>query len=363
MKFNLNLSQFNSSLDITFDENDLIDNYLETINIFRISSSKSFLAIVFVICLIITLIISILLNAITIVSIVMMKKYKKIDFLILNLAFADLVYSMNMPLFIAYVFNASYEPGLRARQLFYLADSIGMNVSAYTVVALSFERFTTVVETNSLWIKFFKSSKNVYTLIYLLATWLLSALFIMPFIFSLKQDWLAHEEKHMCYTEWSERQINIFFSLRFVAIFAVPYIIISIFSIKLLRFLSDWNKRLQARSIETISLRRIELNNMNVTSLHLAPVLIAHKPSYNKKIHNKSTRSVLIIMILFCIQWLPFWIVQILINLTGGHKSLLHMLVQVTICITYTNSISNPVLYMLMSSNFQKFCKKIFKRK
>ena len=337
--------------------------------------SVSFFTIIIVSILIITLILSIILNVFTISSIVLMKNFKQINILILNLALADLVHVMGIPLFIVQTLVGDLDVGVIGCRLFFLSDFIGMIVSAFTVASLSTERYFKVADNKKRIDRLSNKLKILITLLYLMFVWLLAILFPLPFILSLEQDL---EDGVVCYTRWEINSINAFFGLKFGLIFLFPCALISLSSIKLLFFLKTWRNKMNESAdvsyLNPIKMRTLnmaktmshnidEINNMNdnETNVTAAAYSIALSPKQFKSHHNKVQRkasfTVLMIVLLFFIQWMPLWIIQLVIALKY-ELTYLKDIVLITTLLTYTNSISNPVLYIIMTSDFKTFLKK-----
>ena len=293
---------------------------------------------VITILLMITLILSVLLNMITIISILLMKNFTQLNILITNLAFANLIYSLGIPMNVIQILFESYDPGILGCRLFILNDFIGMAVIAFTVVALSVERFFTIADKKKRADSLSSKFKIFITIVYLIFIWLFAIVFPIPFVLSLKQDL---QGDIFCNSQWSDFLINVFFCLKFILIFLIPFLIITLSSIKLLKFLNQLRKRNKALR-NTSDLKK--------------------STTYNIKVRRKSSRTVLLIVLLFCIQWLPFWIVQLIISL-DYQQNILKLMVFSTTLLAYSNSISNPVLYMLMTYNFKNFCTKLFTSK
>ena len=298
----------------------------------------------------VTFVLSLILNTVTIISILLMKNYNQINVLILNLSVADLIHTTGIPLFIFQTLDEEYDVGLIGCKIFFLNDFIGMIVITLTVTALSIERFFKVADTCRQ-AKSCSSSQRVYLLIaYLAFSWSVGVLFPLPFILSLEQEL---DDGVICYTNWSMNTINIFFGLKFVLIFALPYTLISIASTKLLFFLHRWLKRIKQENwilseFETSEKmpinHQLKFKNLKCTNKRI-------------KIQRKSSRTVLMIVFLFLIQWMPLWLMQLIISLNYNHANIKYLILLST-TLTYTNSVSNPILYMLNTYNFKSFCQK-----
>ena len=84
---------------------------------------------------------SILFNSISVLSILMARAFTPINVLIVNLAFADLTYSLGIPMFISHTFSKSWPFGLFGCRFFIFTEFFGIIVGILTVTGLSVERF------------------------------------------------------------------------------------------------------------------------------------------------------------------------------------------------------------------------------
>jgi hypothetical protein len=80
---------------------------------------------------------------------------------------------------------------------------------------------------------------------------------------------------------------------------------------------------------------------------------------YNvNSIRVKASRLVLIIILLFLLQWSPLWIFQLIMLFTKKeiyHVQLINLIITT---LSYSNTVANPALYMLITYNFREYCKK-----
>ena len=88
------------------------------------------------------------------------------------------------------------------------------------------------------------------------------------------------------------------------------------------------------------------------------------KKFFNERTYNvnsiriKASRLVLIIILLFLIQWSPLWMFQLLMLFTKKefyHVQLINLIITT---LSYSNTVANPALYMLITYNFREYCKK-----
>lgn len=275
----------------------------------------------------------------------------------------------------------------------------------------------------------------------------------------------------MCGSEWSDASFKVYFSIKFLFIFFIPYVVIVISSIKLLSFLASWKQSINIRmkprrSLSVDSPVRPRLNLHQTThylnnpakgskcliisnsSFATSPKKIKkivrtpnefmdggevdsfflqqtttttsgttpseimsensksmlNKPrlhsscsslvptdkttdssklttlssvvtnmmrrrrlttfsNYTTSVRQKASCLVLIIVVLFIFQWSPLWIFQFLIIFSPSdvldvtNMQLVNLFVST---LSYSNTIANPVLYMLLTYNFKLYFKKSF---
>lgn len=237
-------------------------------------------------------IIGILLNAISILAILSSKKLEIITILILNLAFADIVYLTGIPFFSLISFSDSWPFGLNGCRIFYLVDYIGMTVGVYSIAALSFERFLVVTDNKNSLEKLSDDFKKTIVFIYISIIWLIGVLISLPLLNHIKLS-KAKNHTYSCELDINENKHNIIIILRFILIFLIPFTIILISSIKLIVFL-------RKRTTPSMILKE----KTSITSRKKSLVVVSSN-KYNQ-IQRKAINIVLSIVLMFLIQWLPF---------------------------------------------------------
>lgn len=276
-------------------------------------------------------------NIISFSTIVITKNFQPINILIMNLAFADIVYISGIPLFVLNSFYQSWPLDLIGCRIFFFTDFVGTLVGVYTVTALSVERFIEVTDKKKKLENVSDTFKVLIISIYMGVIWFLALLFSIPMVMSIKAE-KSLDDSYTCDTYWTVYQLNLFFFIKFVFSFIVPLIIILFSSTKLLIFLKKWKKNSSNKS-------------SNETS-----VLTRNK---SKKIKNpmrdKAIRIVLSIVLLFIVQWVPLWVVELYKALpTNDYIENIQLINMVVTLISYSNSITNPLLYIFLTVNFRK---------
>jgi hypothetical protein len=376
----------------------------------------------FMIILFIIFVLSLLLNSLSILSIVHgTGKLTPIKMLIFNLAVADLIYTLGIPMFIFSTMSRSWNFGLLGCRLFFLTEFTGIICSVLTITLLSVERFFDITE--------FKANRTCQAftrnkvLIYIGLIWLVAGIFITPLLFSMRLA--SYKNTHSCASEWSDVSHSIYFVFKCVLIFIVPYTVIVMNSVKLLCYLNKWSMTLNRSSTSkrevnpspplshsgsrhsqkspvktnsnylavptvqyqaaatvaatpssdklveqaevTINLVSVQsdfesawgLENMSADISQSGCGIIpgGARKSFNETVRRKAVRLVLAIMIVFLVQWSPVWTFQFYQMAVTEPINHLHLINTVITVISYSNTVANPLLYMLLTYNFKQYLK------
>lgn len=81
----------------------------------------------------------------------------------------------------------------------------------------------------------------------------------------------------------------------------------------------------------------------------------------SKVIRLKAIKIVLSIVFLFFIQWTPLWVFEIYKLDNSSSIEDAHLVNSIVSLVTYSNSISNPLLYILITVSFQNFLLEIYR--
>lgn len=183
---------------------------------------------------------SIIFNSVTIVTILAAKVFTPINLLIMNLAVADLTYTLGIPMFIVHAFMKGWPFGQVGCKLFISAEFYGIVVGVLTVTALSVERYFEVVDKKKRANQLSSKFKVALVIAYIILTWALSTAVTLPFVAAVRLASSPDGVPLGCDSEWNEHSIVVYFTLKFLLIYFIPLIIISISSVKLLLFLFEW---------------------------------------------------------------------------------------------------------------------------
>lgn len=143
-------------------------------------------------------------NILSILSIITAKAFTPINLLIINLALADITYTLGIPFFISQMFNYDWPFGVTGCRLFIFTEFSGIIVGIFTVAALSVERFLDVTDSKNRLEKISINLKLAFIIIYSILIWILAACFSLPIIFSIKLT------RSGCHSDWQDSTLRLF---------------------------------------------------------------------------------------------------------------------------------------------------------
>ena len=269
-------------------------------------------------------------NALVCIIILRNKEMKTpMNYLLLNLAISD----MSVGLFVApqFIFSRAFQHpgGFSGRMLcvFITGGNLlwtGAIASAYTLVAIAFERFYAVLDPYGQ-----KSSKVTSRKVLVIAAfvWTFALVFILPLQLTVEYV----EERNYCL--WSLPTVFLNKAYGIACVFVGGGIPIGIMSVLYSRVgFSLWfsNERLLTISQQSVF-----------------------------KTRKRVTKMVLIVTIIYTICWTPNLIIQLLATLSAneGFGSIAY---QISVMLVTLNSSVNPVVYTLNSRQFRKSLAQLF---
>lgn len=316
---------------------------------------------------------SIALNIISFHSIWNQKEFTIINTLILNLVIADLTYTMGIPFFVYQLFSHSWLMGKFGCKIFIFFEFCGIIVGIFTVCALSVERYFDVT-------KYIKKTMDSYsnkfkifvTLLYIVNLWLFSVIYILPFVLSI--DLFRIKDTSECNSNWSDNSLQIYFMLKFFAIFFMPFCVILFCSLKILIFLLKWKINASSEKRSWIAyifgpsspqkellkkLIKVEKSDSNTVyqtivcnySFRSKKVKIC----YLSSIRRKAIVLVLAIVFMFLVQWLPLWTFQFFILFSNTQFQSIQIINMLSSTLSYSNTIANPLIYIILTNKFSFF--------
>ena len=180
--------------------------------------------------------------------------------------------------------------------------------------------------------------------------WLLGIIFSWPGLFSIKLD-QSFDGSFACSSKWNEEESNNFFVKEFMFLFFIPFTIIYLSSAKLILFLRNSNENLNSKYTQTsISVESRAQENVKK--------VIKQKNNVQKKV----VKMLLAIAVLFVIQWTPIWIFEFFVIKESEYHQFITILATL---FSHSNSISNPIIYVILSHKFPfiDYLRRCFKTK
>lgn len=358
------------------------------------------------------------LNAISLSFIIYSRAFTPINLLIINLSIADILYSSLIPFYSRQFSNDVVSQSELGCRLSFILDVASMLVNVFTVAALTLERYFCLREYK---IAENDKSKLTIVIIYIIVLWTLAIGFSMPKTLSIVQIYQNDTGTFACGSLLPQSHEQVFTIAKWIIAFALPYVIIIVFSILLLKFLKEWsakskllhgfNRRPKSFKLNPVNLKiganknsvpktpknesamlcesiipkdaSIESSNYQIQSnkkkeFFKCFIMTKNKPSISEtvvlRVHTKTsrltmikrrtTRFVLAVAISFLCAWSPLWIFQIVITFTETQSLFLKLMSNLTLIIVYLGGVINPLLYMILTHNFREFfsdkIKKVF---
>ncbi|CAF3353685.1 unnamed protein product [Rotaria socialis] len=277
---------------------------------------------------------TIVLNVLAIVYIRSRRDKTSIAILVVNLAIADMIHAMGIIFFSSNLLTPSWIFGEFGCKFSLTIDVLCTVVIVYTVAALSVERY---IDARS---KLATKFRLVITFISLLVIWTVGLLLPYPFIFyTYLYDQANSTNKNAttltpiltCRSVLSERALLIYEITLYIIAFIIPYSIIVLFSLKLLRFLHQWLNRKRKLTRAMITKRR-----------------------------TRGVKLVLCIVLSFLICYTPFWIFKFytsfLLDETIRRRPLLKRFLkyahQLVVLLSHIEGILNPLFFIVLTEHF-----------
>ncbi|CAF1350931.1 unnamed protein product, partial [Didymodactylos carnosus] len=246
-----------------------------------------------------------------------------IAMLVVNLAVADIIHAGNQMITRDWIFN---EFGCKFA---ITIDILCTVVIVYTVAALSVERYIDAKLSLTVNNKF----RTIITITCILLIWTLGLLMPLPYIIHtyLHRSTNNNTGHRSCDSKLTEKFLLIHEIILYIFAFVIPYSIIVIFSLKLLKFLREWLKRKQKLTRASITRKR-----------------------------TRGVKLVLCIVLSFLICYSPFWIfkflTRFLIDETVQRRPLLTRILQYThqfvIVVNHFEGILNPLFFIVLTERF-----------
>ncbi|XP_014781588.1 somatostatin receptor type 2 [Octopus bimaculoides] len=269
-------------------------------------------------------------NCLVIYVVTMFSKMKTVtNTYILNLAIADVLFLVSIPLLIVTIKNGFWMFGFFMCKFYYLLVSINSFTGVFTLTVMSADRYLAVCHP----IKSMSLRTPKVAFIITVCIWLISILIMLPALMYSTTVRNAKNRDSCTMVMPDHLGISpdkIFIWYNFIFSYAIPVPLISVFYISV-------------------------VHKLRTTG----PV---KKSSEKKKSQKRVTRMVLTVIGVYIICWLPYWAFQLdIVVFTPPVTEGRILMFQTFNILTYANSMLNPLLYNFLSDNFRKSFTKAFK--
>ena len=204
--------------------------------------------------------------------------------------------------------------------------------SIYFLVLISIDRYLALVHPLS----HGGMRRPKYAKLACVLVWCFGLFLGVPTLVYRKVKYFAHLNAHVCYLNYPDVTVRLLFEWMLMTFgVIIPIIIISYCTFKIIKALNN---------------RLIEGFN-------------------GQKVEQKATTLVLAVLLVFMICWVPLHLVKILQTLTSASvlrgctiSSILKTCSFITMMLAFTNSVLNPILYVLIGKNFRKKVRELFQQ-
>ncbi|CAF2010661.1 unnamed protein product [Rotaria magnacalcarata] len=289
---------------------------------------------------------TIILNLLAIVYILATPDKTTFSMLVVNLAVADIIHAMGIIFFTSTLFTRSWIFGEFGCKFSLTIDVLCTVVIVYTVAALSIERY---IDASSILPAKFHSTITAGLLVLI---WTLGLLLPCPFIFYTYLSKTPSISNHntnatstkttivySCQSYLTEKELFVHEMLLYITAFIIPYSIIVVFSLKLLKFLRVWIKRKQQLTRTSVTRKR-----------------------------TRGVKLVLCIVLSFLICFTPFWTFKFYTRFIVDENVVQQLLLQrilsylhlLVVLINHFEGILNPLFFIVLT---ERFCLTFSKRR
>ncbi|GAB1610756.1 somatostatin receptor type 2-like [Argonauta hians] len=269
-------------------------------------------------------------NCLVIYVVTMFSKMKTVtNTYILNLAIADVLFLVSIPMLIVTIRYGFWVFGFFMCKLYYLLVAINSFTGVFTLTVMSADRYFAVCHP----IKSMSLRTPKVALIITICTWMISILIMLPAL--MYSTTIRNQRNQVSCTMVIPDDLGIspdkiFIWYNFIFSYAIPVPLISVFYISV-------------------------VHKLRTTG----PV---KKSSEKKKSQKRVTRMVLTVIGVYIVCWLPYWAFQLdIVIFTPPPTEGRILMFQAFNILTYANSMLNPLLYNFLSDNFRKSFSKAFK--
>ncbi|XP_048830047.1 B2 bradykinin receptor-like [Brienomyrus brachyistius] len=252
------------------------------------------------------------------------------EFYLGNLAAADLVLLSCLPFWAVNVANGfNWQFGTIMCRLVNMGVIINMYCSIYFLVLVSTDRYVALVHAMSLG----RMRRILYARLSSLAVWALGIIMSIPVLKFRTVEYYPEYNVNACYLKYPSLDVELICDILLIIIgFLIPFSVISYCTCKIIQTL----KNQKIRKLSAVNREK------------------------------KATILVLCVLFAFVLCWIPFHSVTFLhvllrFNILVGCEieNILEISNQVFTYLAFSNSVLNPVLYVIVGKNFRRKVKKL----
>ncbi|NXO21612.1 GPR19 protein, partial [Cisticola juncidis] len=245
------------------------------------------------------------------------------NYFVVSMACADLVSSVgSAPFLLLQLSSGRWMLGSGACRLVRYTQFLTPGVQTYVLLAISVDRFYTIVYPLSFKVSRGKAKKMI------LVSWFCGALFASPacFLFGSNSD---HHCNFFLPSSWQGSAYSI---IHFLLVFLIPSLLIILFYQKVIKYI--W---------------RIGIDGMTVRrTTNVVP-----------RTKVKTIKMFLMLNSMFLLSWLPFFMLQLWHPQERDYRKSSLLFLAVT-WISFSSSASKPTLYSIYNANFRRGMKETF---
>lgn len=252
------------------------------------------------------------------------------NYLICNLAVADILFSSGSPLIAAARLTGTWVLGTFVCKMLVYIMFVCASVMIWTMTIISIDRYICILKTNA------KKITPKVAICSILILWTLDFLAFIPLsmFFSVKQFPFGQEEVKICTLMWpnfSSIRISMIFTVSVCLVgFVIPLAILVLNYFGILR--KFWRSRNAVKAITTRSAKSRKQRDIRLI------------------------KNLILLVFLFLVMWLPIFIVFALIQADGMADSM-NISSQAligTLCLALGNACVNPFLYGIMNDRLKR---------
>jgi hypothetical protein len=360
------------------------------------------------------------LNLLSVICITNAKAFTPINILLMNLCISQIIYTLNIPIFLAKVIIKDFVYSQFLLNISLLTDILALIVSirnqfrdnyyyyifqvnVHSIAALTLERYFCLRDSKKITND---KLKTLIVCILIFFLWIVAFGFALPKSLSVVQniDLDGHAQVE---STWSAQKMKIYFTVLLILNFVLPYGIIIIFSINILRFLRNWakasnkltnnrGKRRLTMSAESearffLTQKSFEKKEKSVGNNLAATTEFTRQdcePSVKRNgsksfarrlssfrgvqrsearvlesrvniIKKRTTFFVLAVAISYLITWSPLWAFQVYIEFGEDETQYIQIINSIIFVFHYLNGVINPLLFMFLTQNFKDYYAKL----